>query len=47
MGNEEFVKRWKEENKANKKNAVEQLEKLIKYKGRIENMKEEMENEWL
>ena len=43
LDNQEFIKKWKEENKLNQENAIDHLMTFIKYNGKLENMVEEIE----
>ena len=45
LGNHEFINKWKEENKPNKKTVVKQLLKFIQYQFNIQNMTEEIDIE--
>ena len=43
LENKELIRKWKEENKINKENLIAYLKKFIKYKGKTEYIKEEIE----
>ena len=43
LDNQEFIKKWKEENKLKKENAIDHLMTFIKFNGKLENMVEEIE----